>query len=306
MAKIKLPQGLVEEAREYQFHPALLDAAFQITYHVLPETNNEKTYLPVGMDKLEIHTRPGVELWAIASLTESEGKSAESLSTQVTVVSPEGEIVALVEGLRVKQATPQTLLGTEAESINDWLYEVEWRAKGCLGRLLPTSDMLEPVEIEQQLSQSLTELVATVDQKSSSQSAASLEELSIEYIVQALLELGWPYLVGDRFTTEAASQRLGIVPSHRRLFKRMLKIIASEGIVWSDQQEWQVRATLTLATVRVLSERFLWGPVLQSGLFRPRLGQSITSPNIQGWVEARNPTLYIGRRSCNHRTNRST
>jgi len=27
--------------------------------------------------------------------------------------------------------------------------------------------------------------------------------------------------------------------------------------------------------------------VLQSGLFRPRLGRSTTSPNIQGWVEAR-------------------
>ena len=244
VAKIKLPQGLVEEAGDYQCHPALLDAALQIIYHVLPETSNEKTYLPVGIDKLEIYARPGLELWAIASLTAPEGKGTENISVQVTLASPEGEIVALVEGLRVKQATPQTLLGTEAESITDWLYEVEWRAKGRLGRLLPTSDMLEPVEIEQQLSQSLTELVATVDQKSSSQSAASLEELSIEYIVQALLELGWPYLVGDRFTTEAASQRLGIVPSHRRLFKRMLEIIASEGIVRSDQQEWQVLQTL--------------------------------------------------------------
>ncbi|NEO04111.1 MULTISPECIES: type I polyketide synthase [unclassified Moorena] len=244
LAQIKLPEELEGEARQYQFHPALLDAALQITYHLLPETNNDKTYLPIGIDKLEIHTRSGVELWAIASLTESEVKSAESISTQVTLVSQEGEIVAKVEGLRVKQATPQTLLGTEAKSIDDCLYEVEWRAKGRLGRLLPTSDMLEPLEIEEQLSQSLIELVATVDQKRSSQSAASLEELSVEYIVQALLELDWPYSVGDCFSTEAVSQRLGIVPSQRRLFKRMLEIMASEGIVRYSQQEWQMQQTL--------------------------------------------------------------
>jgi malonyl CoA-acyl carrier protein transacylase len=244
LAQIKLPEELIAETRGYQFHPALLDAALQVTFHALPETNSDKTYLPVGVEEFKIYGRPGLSFWAHTSVTQPTVENPENLNIQVTLVSPEGEIIATIKGLQFKLATKKTLLTTETESITDWLYEVEWRTKGLLGRLPAPDFLLKPIEIEQKLAPSLTELVTQIDGNSTSEIARSLDELSVDYIVQGLLSMGWPYKLGETFNSDAAAQRLGIVPSQRRLFTRLLQILAEVGILESNQQQWQVQQTL--------------------------------------------------------------
>ncbi|NES18400.1 MAG: SDR family NAD(P)-dependent oxidoreductase [Symploca sp. SIO3E6] len=244
LAQIKLPQELIAQTTDYQFHPALLDAALQVIGHALPKTDSDKTYLPVGIEQFGVYGRPGLSLWAYASVIMPVGESQESLTTQVILVSPEGEIIATVKGLQVKLATQQSLLGTEDESITNWLYEVEWRSKGLLGRLLPPDFLLKPVEVEQKLTPNLTELVTQVDNARTSDIGTSLEELSVDYIVQALGSMGWSYQPTENFDLEAAVQRLAIVPSQRQLFQRLLEILAEVGILQSQQQKWQVQQTL--------------------------------------------------------------
>ncbi len=145
-----------------------------------------------------------------------------------------------------KQYLPKgnALLGIEAKSIIDWLYEVEWRSKGLLGRLPAPDFLLTPVEIEQKLTPSLKELITQIDAHHAAEIARSLDELSVDYIVQGLLSIGWTYKLGETFDSDAAFQRLGVVPSHRRLFKRLLQILAEVGILETVQQKWQVRQTL--------------------------------------------------------------
>ncbi|NER93850.1 MAG: SDR family NAD(P)-dependent oxidoreductase, partial [Symploca sp. SIO1B1] len=244
IAQIKLPEELLGETIDYQFHPALLDAALQVTFHALPEADGDKTYLPVGIEQFKVYRSPGLSLWAYASVIVPEGENQESLTNQVTLVSPEGDIIATVKGLKVKLATQQTLLGTQVESITNWLYEVEWRNQGLLGRLLPPDFLLPPVEVSQQLTPSLKELVTQVDNTRTSEISRSLDELSVDYIVQALGSMGWSYQPTESFDLEAAVQRLAIVPSQRQLFGRLLEILAEVGILKSHQQRWQVQQTL--------------------------------------------------------------
>ncbi|BAZ53637.1 beta-ketoacyl synthase [Nostoc sp. NIES-4103] len=244
LGKIKLPSELVGEASDYQLHPALLDAALQVINHALPEIDSNQTYLPVRIDQFKVYCPPKLNLWAIASVTTSQVKNRDSLTTQVTLVNDEGEIVATITGLQVKRATPQTLLQTESESITNWLYEVEWKAKTRFGRLLPPDYLLSPVEVEQKLSHSSTELVASADLNSYKEIATQLEELSAEYVIQAFLQLGWQFPLGAVFSTDFAVTSLGIVPSHKRLCHRMLQILAEVGILQADQQQWQVLETL--------------------------------------------------------------
>ncbi len=244
LAEIKLPEELIAETIDYQFHPALLDAALQVITHALPQIESDKTYLPVGVEQFQVYGRPGLSLWAIASVTPAKLESQENLTTEVTLVTPEGEIIATVKGFKVKLATQQTLLGTEDESITNWLYEVEWRKKGLLGRLLSPDFLLKPVEVEQKLTPSVTELVTQVDNARTSEIGTALEELSIDYIVQALQSMGWSYKPTESFEFDAAAQHLGIVPIHRRLFQRLLQILAEAGILQSNQQQWQVKQTL--------------------------------------------------------------
>ena len=244
LAEIKLPEELLGETIDYQFHPALLDAALQVTFSALPQTDSYKTYLPVGIEQFKVYCSPGLSLWAYASVMTPVEETQESLTTQVTLVSPDGEIIATVKGLQLKLATKQTLLGTETESLTDWLYEVEWRKKGILGKLLPPDFLIPPVEVSQKLTPSLAELVTQVDDARTSEIGKILEELSVDYIVQALGSMGWSYQPTESFDLEAAVQRLAIVPSQRRLFQRLLEILAEVGILQSQQQRWQVQQTL--------------------------------------------------------------
>jgi acyl transferase domain-containing protein len=120
IAQIKLPQELVAETTDYQFHPALLDAALQVIYYAIPDATTQ-TYLPIGVDQLKVYGRPRLSLWAYASVTQPLVESEQNWTTQVTLVSEEGEIIATVEGLRVKKAPPVTIVETELEPINNSL-----------------------------------------------------------------------------------------------------------------------------------------------------------------------------------------
>jgi len=244
LAEIKLPEELIAQTTDYHFHPALLDAALQVIFQALPQTDSNQIYLPIGVEQFQVYSPPGLSLWAYASVTQPKLETQPSLTIQATLMSPQGETIATVQGLQVKLATQQAVLRTADESITNWLYEVEWRSKGLLGRLLPPDFLLKPIEVEQQLTPSLKELVTQVDNNSTSEIGRSLEQLSVDYIVQALQSMGWYYQPTESFDSDAAAQHLGIVPHQRRLFQRLLQILAEAGILQSHQQQWQVQQTL--------------------------------------------------------------
>ena len=244
LAQIKLPLELIEETIDYQLHPALLDAALQVIFHALPQIDSDKTYLPVGVEELKIYGNPGLEIWAYAAQIEPRADNTQSWKAKVTIVNPQGEIIATIQGLEFKLATKTALLGRETESITDWLYEVEWRSKGVLGKLAAPDFLLPPLEIKEKLNLELRELATQIDDKHTRILASNLEELSVDYIVQGLLSMGWPYKLRDSFDPDAAAQRLGVVPSQQRLFKRLLQILSEVGILESKQQRWLVKQTL--------------------------------------------------------------
>jgi len=241
---IKLPEELITQTNDYNFHPALLDAALQVISHALPPIDNDKTYLPIGVEEFKLYKNPGLSLWAYASVINPEVETPKTFTGIVTIVTPSGEIVANLKGLQLKLATKQTLLGTETESIENWLYEVEWRNKGILGKLLPPDFLIPPVEINQQLAPTLTELITQVDNETTGCIDTSLKELSVDYIVQAFQEMGWSYKPTESFAFDAAAKKLGIVPTHRPLFRRLLQILTEEGILKSTNQQWEVAETL--------------------------------------------------------------
>ncbi|NEP88097.1 MAG: SDR family NAD(P)-dependent oxidoreductase [Okeania sp. SIO2C2] len=240
---IKLPEELITQMGEYNFHPALLDAALQVIFQAVPGKESEPTYLPVGIEKFKVYKKPGVSLYAHASVTPPKVKRPESLTASVTIVSASGEIIAKVKGLQLKRATKQSLLATETESIKDWLYEVEWRNQGILGKLLPP-DLMAPVEIAKNLTPTVRELVTQVDSERSNSFEKSLEELSVDYILQGLQQMGWSYKPTQKLEFDGVAQKLGIVPSHRSLLRRLLVILTEEGILKYKNQEWEVAKTL--------------------------------------------------------------
>ncbi|NEP72539.1 MAG: SDR family NAD(P)-dependent oxidoreductase [Okeania sp. SIO2G4] len=250
IAEIALPQEIAAELTNYNIHPALLDAALQVTLDILPETTNgnQATYLPVGVEKFKIYGIVGASLWAHASIAKEENRSSviggEIWKANVILSNQAGEIIAKVEGLQFRKANAENLLG-KRESITKWMYEVEWRAKGRLGQL-PAPDYLHsPKEIERQLQPVVSELIAQKDLDSHGEISRHLEKLSFGYVLQAIKEIKGSFEIGDIFNGENEAQRLGIVPSQQRLFKRMLQMLADRGILKAiSETDWQVIETL--------------------------------------------------------------
>jgi myxalamid-type polyketide synthase MxaB len=157
VGKIQLPPELGEQATDYQWHPALLDAAFQVIGAAIEETDSDQTYLPVGIRKLQVYGRPSNEVWAMVSITE------KPLESNITVVDEQGTLVAQIEGLRLRATTAQTLFRTLPANISDWFYEIDWQAHPLESTDEPISAtqmgswllFIPSTEIGQQLSQAL-------------------------------------------------------------------------------------------------------------------------------------------------------
>ena len=244
VGEIKLSSELLGQLGDYQLHPTMLDAALQVMGAAIGEINSDQTYLPVKVERLTVYRQPGSQVWAIASVSQLEANSTENLSAKVTLLNKDREVVAIVEGLRVKRATLQALLGEKSDSIKDWLYEIQWRSQARFGQGLPSDYLLTPEEVEQELTPTISELVPQEELASHGAMLTQLEELSVYYIVQAFKEMGWSYQPGEKFVTEVAAKRLRVVPSHRRLFHRLLQVMAESGILNYSDRQWQVQKSL--------------------------------------------------------------
>ena len=204
IARLHLPQELLAHTPDYQIHPALLDAALQIVKSILPDTNDQLTYVPVGIDQFQLYERSGLSLWACASVISLPGSEESTLTTQVTLANDEGQIIATVSGLHFKSVTPQLLLSESSDNITDWLYEVEWRPKARFGQLLPP-EFSTPAAIKAQVSPDLSLVLSQVDLEDAQNIQVHLEQLSIDYVVQALQKMGWSYRPGATFTSDAVA-----------------------------------------------------------------------------------------------------
>ncbi|NEO76847.1 type I polyketide synthase [Moorena sp. SIO4G3] len=123
LAKIALPEELIEQVTDYQLHPALLDVALQITGYTLGKIETDKTYLPVGIEKLKLYRQRISQVWAIAERPE------DSLTADIFLVDNQGTVVAELEGLRIMATTADALLKSVQPDISHWYYQINWQAQ---------------------------------------------------------------------------------------------------------------------------------------------------------------------------------
>jgi len=111
----------------YTIHPALLDACLQAAgASILSE---DETYLPIAFEQIRLHRPAGRELWSHARI--SPGATPESFSADLTFYTPEGEIAAQVNGMRLKRTSPATMRRLVQQAAGraafaEWLYRQEW------------------------------------------------------------------------------------------------------------------------------------------------------------------------------------
>ncbi len=113
---IELPNHL--NSNEYYFHPALLDSCLQILFAALPSELSTATYIPVGLDKLDLYSLPGNKVWSYLEL-EQDSKYNTGLSAKIQLYNDYGDLVAKLTGLKSQAVNSQPRW-------QNWLYQQQW------------------------------------------------------------------------------------------------------------------------------------------------------------------------------------
>jgi len=121
LAKLSVPASIAASVTQSLLHPALLDCAFQLVFHLLKDQVHQPAgvaYLPTKIGRLSLRTGRGVPSLAKAQLVR---QSAHSLSAHFTLFDASGAVVAWLRDVRFravpmgnKAAAPLSLLAYHA------------------------------------------------------------------------------------------------------------------------------------------------------------------------------------------------
>jgi acyl transferase domain-containing protein/thioesterase domain-containing protein/acyl carrier protein len=124
LGQIKLPEQLAVGANQYQIHPALLDACFQVLLFAAPESDARRILLPARIDRIKFFARPGKKIYCHATMVRA---GSHAITWNFQVLDKAGRVLLDAEGFRVQAVRGMT--ATRADSAENWLYETKWVGK---------------------------------------------------------------------------------------------------------------------------------------------------------------------------------
>ncbi len=238
MGEVSLPDSAVRGG--LAFHPLVLDGCFQVMGAARESFGSDEdvTYLPFGWERLSVPERLPERLLCHVRVRETPDGAGpeppEVLSADITLCNPEGSPIGTLDGYTVKRATRSALLPA-VEGVEELLYEVAWRDR-ALPPGMPAADFLPGPSAAASRSRPFSRYLAAegveVDDETGLQ--ADMERVSWCYALSALEALGWERGAGAAANPEELSERLGVLPGHMHLLRRMLEILARSGVVLAN------------------------------------------------------------------------
>ena len=131
IAKIRFPEKAGEPSSQYHFHPALMDAGFQLLAAVLADRTDADSehfiYLPESIEQLVVdNSAIGQPLWAHISLDNS-ADAANGLSADLTFFNEDETPAAQIQKLHLNRVKKSTLLALLDSESSNWIYRLEWQ-----------------------------------------------------------------------------------------------------------------------------------------------------------------------------------
>ena len=249
LAEVALPDGV--EPMETCVHPVLLDGCFQVFSAARSHGDADDTtpYLPFGWERLWL-TGPlpdRVVCHARLKTGPQEGSAdgdgavePEVVTGDLAIYDVDGSLLGGLEGYTVKRATRAALLSA-VEGLDDLLYQVVWQDQPLVPGILP-ADFLPSPDVVADQSGNFTDYLATegVGAETRSGLLADLETLSRRYAVAALDRLGWQRNAGDSVVPESLRKELGVLDEHKKVFRRMLEMLARSGVLKETGDAFEV------------------------------------------------------------------
>ena len=235
LARAAIAAGEVDPDRDrYTLPPALLDASLQALSAAIPRGSaRDVAYLPLMIDEIRVHRRPGANVTAYASIAEPASRPSDTLTGRVVIADDDG-VVAELSGITLRATSD----AVESRVSGD-LYRTEWELLSDSAAQVPTL-----ATIVADAGPALDTLAREHRLEEYQEGFIRLEALVTRWIVRALRALGWRDTVGSRVPAHDFARSLGALPRYSRLVDRFLAILAEDGILVESNDGWTVARTI--------------------------------------------------------------
>ena len=133
LGEIRIPAAVAAEVESYVLHPALLDAAWQVIGAAVADDDHEAVYLPIGVQSVRVLANSQEHVVSSVTIVEQTTGRQSTVTADVQLLTPDGEVIAEIQGLRLLRATRETFRRVVHAELNNWLYELQWQLKPRIG-----------------------------------------------------------------------------------------------------------------------------------------------------------------------------
>ncbi|NTX60835.1 type I polyketide synthase [Myxococcus sp. CA051A] len=125
VGRLELSSSVASEMAAHQLHPALLDACLQVINGAGLGDRPGETFVPMAVESLRAHGRPGGELWGHARIRPGTRSGAGSLEADVTLLDGEGRVLMEARGLLCRRL--EAMRRRSSDEVDSWMYQVDWQ-----------------------------------------------------------------------------------------------------------------------------------------------------------------------------------
>jgi acyl transferase domain-containing protein len=223
--------------------PGLLDGALQAVGLAMPNHDDNGTvFLLAGLESMQLAATPlPASMWARARLRPAESAQPAQWLADVTLHDDRGQWLGTLSGVALRRAARETLRRIVAQAAPDGgapqsqspaaslTYQVTWEASPAWSHA--AAHLVAPSAYGRELPAHFDRLAGEHGLAIYDDLLPGLDRMSQAYVAAALRRLGFADAPGRRFDTEAEACTLGVVPAHRRLFGRLLQMLAEDGVL---------------------------------------------------------------------------
>lgn len=247
VALIQAPEGVEMHESAYHFHPAMLDACLQSVLAASSDNPaaplKKALFLPMVLSQARIQPTVAHQLWCHARLLPGHDQSKETVRAGITVWDSNGQHVARIDEIRLKQVRTQSIDSRRGPFRDDWLYEIQWfpKARKDPAELMLGAEYLpSPEKIGRLLTGTVDGLRRRFGLDSYQRLQPEFDALCAAYVVKGLNEMGFVFEPGRQCAFDAIANSLGVLKQHRRMLRRMLQILEEDGLVVENNGIWEV------------------------------------------------------------------
>lgn len=216
----------VDKQAGYCLYPPMLDACFQVAGSLLSQ-QDKSTFVQMGLESLSCYRAMGQGgIHAYASLR--EGCEPDQPVFDIDILDKDALPIVQIKGMYLKKI--------ELSKPDSLFYKTQWQSLGFL------SDDIDFAKTAAWLEH----IAQTPEQYWQNQSSTdavylpALESQALNHVMQALLDLAFPYQLDEPFNLQQCQQQLGVLPRYAKLLNRCLTALMEAKYLAKQQEQWRL------------------------------------------------------------------